>query len=496
MTASNTLLRQNHAHDLQRFIPQLIIFKEEITAKVPEYFRFNKLRTLLHPDIELNSVGLDHAAPVVFKIASSPESLDRDPLLDTPRTMRLGDYLSAIESVLGVQISFAESLDQLNPIDRLFHWQAVAPDPYLPTSNPSAGDGTPGLSEMATDDLPLEGSEEAIVQAFLKEHDQAKERESKRVEAAIKSLHQASIEMPDKQVLDYYKGGNGERTLVLINAYGQSLGYWSKLLANLMEHHRVIIWIARGSERQTIGVEQSNPVGVHVEDVDALLAREGVEQGDFLGWCTGPKLILEYYARHPEKVATMTFLTAAFKNFNNRRDLETAYESDLEPLFTMVNRMPHLAGPLKDTLKSVLLAKKTDAASVSLGNGNSQTRAWELLSTVSASLQALVVEPFATEDSVRNYAKQVIDFWEHDISSLLPRVQVPVLTISGECDKIASPQMSRAVSDLIPGAKFLEVSGGSHYLHYEKHELITEIIDGFLKHTWDFDFKHCLLKRY
>lgn len=475
MTIRNTPLPQNRAQDLQSLISRLILFKEEITAKVPEYFRFNKLQVVLDPSLEHNEFGLD----------SYP---------DTARIMRFVRYSSAIEKVLGVQLRAAETLEELNPIDRLFHRQAAAPDLDVSVSHPATGGCASDRSETEVDDPALAGSEEAIVQRLLKDHNQAKERDSQRVADAITSLHEASLELPDKQVLHYYTGGSGERTLVLINAYGQSLGYWSKLLANLMAHHRVIIWLARGCEGQTIGAEQSSPVAVHVEDLATLLTSERVEQCDLLGWCTGPKLILEYYARHPDKVATMIFLTAAFKNFDNRRDLETSYETDLEPLFTMVNRMPHLAGPLKDTLKGVLLAQKTDAVSVSLGNGNSEKRAWELLSTVSVDLRSLVIEPFATETSVRNYAKQVIDFWEHDISLLLPQVQVPVLIISGECDKIASPKMSAAVADLIPRAKLLEVRGGSHYLHYEKHELISEIINDFLEHTWDFDFKHSLLK--
>jgi pimeloyl-ACP methyl ester carboxylesterase len=412
-----------------------------------------------------------------------------EPLHLIPRHLR-----KEFEKMLGVRLDFANSLDQLNPIERLFHWQAVAPELYPLGRDTHARESSSSPSGMTADSLALGASEEATIRAFLKQHEEGGVRESKRVEDALKSLRGASIETPDGQVLHYCVGGSGKRTLVLVNAYGQSLGYWTKLIANLLEQHRVIVWFARGSERQTVGAEQYNPLGVHVEDLNALLRHEEVEQCDLLGWCTGPKLMLEYYARHPERVATMTFLTGAFKNFNQRTDLETAYEKDLEPLFGMVNRLPHLAGPLKDTLKGVLLARKTDAASVSLGNGNSHQRAWEMLSTVNASLQSLVVEPFATEQSVRNYARQVLEFWEQDISSLLPRVRVPVLLISGECDKIASPQMSKAVAELIPRAKYLEVSGGSHYLLYERHELVTEIVNGFLKHTWDFDFKRNLLK--
>ncbi len=245
-----------------------------------------------------------------------------------------------------------------------------------------------------------------------------------------------------------------------------------------------------------VGQERFSPLGVHAEDLHALLLRERAERCDLLGWCTGPKLMLEYYARHPERVATMTFLTGTFKNFQNRRDLETSYEKDLEPLFDMVRRMPHLAGPLKDTLKGALLAQKSEASQPGPGGADAHKRALALLSAVSEGLRPLVVEPFATEQSVRNYAEQILDFRGHDVAPLLPHVRVPVLSVGGECDRVASPRMARAVAALIPGARHVEVCGGSHYMHYEKPALVAEVVNAFLERTWDFDFRHNLLRSY
>src|SRR6185369_13077333 len=97
----------------------------------------------------------------------------------------------------------------------------------------------------------------------------------------------------------------------------------------------------------------------------------------------------------------------------------------------------------------------------------------EMLSFVHTSLQSLVVEPFATEQSVVNYAKQLVTFWAGDVSSKL--------------EKIAYQQ--------IPGAKYLEIKGGSHYLHYEDYELLTDIINRFLKETWTFTFDHAVVNQ-
>ena len=67
------------------------------------------------------------------------------------------------------------------------------------------------------------------------------------------------------------------------------------------------------------------------------------------------------------------------------------------------------------------------------------------------------------------------------MSKLFENVRVPVLFISGECDRIASPRMAQAAAQLIPGARYIELKGGSHYLQFEKHSLTACIIDQFLR---------------
>jgi pimeloyl-ACP methyl ester carboxylesterase len=184
----------------------------------------------------------------------------------------------------------------------------------------------------------------------------------------------------------------------------------------------------------------------------------------------------------------MIFLGATFKGIQGQQHLETAFEASLEPLLRMVDRMPRLAKPLIGSLQTILLAPKTHPSSVAVHGPSARKQTSEMLSFVHGSLQALVIEPFATEQSVINYAKQLVTFWERDVTSLLGKIGVPVLFLGGECDQIASPQLARVACRLIPGAKYLEIKGGSHYLQYEKYELVTDIINHFLKEKWNFTF--------
>lgn len=250
----------------------------------------------------------------------------------------------------------------------------------------------------------------------------------------------------------YYAGGRGERTIVIVNAYGQGFIYWTKLIRELSETYRLVVWNPRRN------------ASTHRDDLRKILAQERLESCDFLGWCTGPKLILDYYSIYPEQVASMTFLGATFKNVPGQAQLDTDYEHGLEPLLKMVHDRPQLAGRLKEALRGVLLAGQSDEPGFP-----------------SPDLKEAVMGPFASDEDVVDYARQILQFWDHDVSVILQNVRVPVLFVTGEHDRIASPRMAQAGADLIPGAGYVEVKGGSHYLQYEQSSLIASLVDQFLR---------------
>lgn len=262
------------------------------------------------------------------------------------------------------------------------------------------------------------------------------------------------VELAKGERSSYYAGGCGERTIVIVNAYGQGSVYWTRLVRQLSENYRLVLWVPRRNGF------------AHRDDLSKVLANERLETCEFLGWCTGPKLILDFYSIHPEMVESMTFLGATFKNFPGEPDLDTAYERGLEPLLKMVHDRPQLAGRLKDALRGVLLAGQPDERGFPCPD-----------------LKEAVMGPFATDEGVVDYARQIFDFWNHDVSKLFEKVRVPVLFVSGEDDRIASPRMAQTAARLIPGASYVEVKGGSHYLQYEKSLLTASIIDQFLRET-------------
>jgi len=104
-----------------------------------------------------------------------------------------------------------------------------------------------------------------------------------------------------------------------------------------------------------------------------------------------------------------------------------------------------------------------------------------VLGLMSESLRSLVVAPFVDDQSLLSYSKQLLEFWDHDISSILARVAVPVLLITGENDEIACPILANKVVKRIPNSRTYQIIGGNHYIHYEKSDAVYSLLTNFIE---------------
>jgi pimeloyl-ACP methyl ester carboxylesterase len=426
-------------NDFYSLLGQLVSFKKDIEEKIEGYFQRCALK--IRSNLTMNLLSIEEAAQRVFDIATSGDTLNGSFQIASPMNVSLKNYLDVLAQHIGMQIEHVSPVMTLDSIDAVFESEISVTQ--------SDSEETAEVEEADTS---------ATIQSFLENY-----VNTRPVDQEISELLESrEVRLENGEMWSYYAGGRGDRTIVVVNAYGQGFNYWTRLVRQLSETYRLVVWCPRGS-----GPE-------HRADLRRVLANECVERAEFLGWCTSPKFILDYYSRHPEQVSSMTFLGATFKNLPGQAQLDTDFERGLEPLLKMVHDRPQLAGRLKDALRAVLLAGKRDEQTNS-------TSTMQLLGFPCPDLKEAVIGPFTTDEGLVNYARRILEFWNHDASKLFENVRVPVLFISGECDRIASPRMAQAAARLIPGARYVELKGGSHYLQFEKHSLTACIIDQFLR---------------
>jgi hypothetical protein len=71
-------------------------------------------------------------------------------------------------------------------------------------------------------------------------------------------------------------------------------------------------------------------------------------------------------------------------------------------------------------------------------------------------------------------------FAEFDCSKALPNIQAPTLVLTGDLDQLVSPQNSRIIASLVPGAKLIMIPGCGHRLMWEATDECIAFVSEFL----------------
>lgn len=457
------LPRAGAARDLLHFANALHGFKAEIEQRCPDYFEYQSLRCRIPRDSCLGVLSARKAAESMVRMAR-----EAGPLLDTieisaDQQVTGNDLCEWLGSTYGLSLLPEDPEEPLNVVDRIF-------DERLAGFYRAGFSGDVGCKAA----IPaLEACEEprAMEQLFtavrrIQEQEQSETKE--RVAGVHEKLERVAFTSKDAE-LAYFVTGSGP-PLVLLNALGQGLHYWYPLIERLSREYRIVIWEPRGvtSQPYACGLDQQ------IEDLGAILRRENLHRCHLLAWCTGPKVAIEFCVRHPEAVASMTFLNSTFKCFDRPDAAETAYEHNLEALCRAVAKHPAMALSVMKSLKS-----EDDSQNIALSEMASDTLAASVVSRINCELQSHVLAPFRDEETTLNYVRQLMDFWSYDALEKAELVKVPVLLVSSEYDEIASPEASEEFANLLPSAWRVHIPGATHYCLYDRPDLVAQLIRSF-----------------
>ncbi|HEX2210286.1 MAG TPA: alpha/beta fold hydrolase, partial [Longimicrobium sp.] len=359
-----------------------------------------------------------------------------------------------------VELVFGAEEAALTPVDRLFESRIGAGRQSLLLA---AGDGGPeGGAEPASAEAVA-----ACVRAWRRHHADARRAEERRLAAFPETGTRrppARSGGPEFRVF-----GDGERTVVIVNAIGQGLGYWTRLIDRLAPDHRVVIWELRteGEGGEVATMED------HARDLDAIVREATDGPAHLVGWCSGPKLCLRYAAEHPGRVASLTFLAGTYRSLGDRADV--AYQTNLETVFTLLERSPGMA----DSVRAALTESVAGASGASPRTRGLPPGA-EVLGGIDPRLRTLVMAPYGTGESTLCYARQIMDFWRCTIDGAVPAVDHPALIIGAELDQIASPARGRDLAGALPNARFVEMPGATHYCMFDRPDEVAALIRQFI----------------
>lgn len=458
-------------HDFPYFLYALYQLKQEIESRLPKYFDFEPIRWLAPQEAEINLIRPETAAEIMARISWREETLNQRFDIASPENTSFSDLCERIESVYNLGLTVTEHDEELTAIDRAFQERTGLFQEHLTSPKHFGWEKAYKAGNWNNNTATLdEDAQIDILESFHSRQSETRAQRDQRVVALFEQVNRKSISKNGFD-LTYSVAGSAGTPVLILNALGQGLVYWSRLIDILRHKHQIIIWEPRGtfSPPQPFGLKEQ------VEDIEAILQQEEIQKCHLLGWCTGPKLAVEFYMHAPDSVQSMVFLNSQFKCEGMARELITKYERNLEPLFRVLEKKPEMAGSVMESMRLNLGGEKINL----FDQKDSQKLAMDVLTLVDDTLKPHILAPYQNEATTLAYARQILDFWSYDTLAKAPQVQAPILMIAAEYDRVAAPAMSKAAVNHFPRVKHVEVSRATHYCLFDRPEFVADLVEDF-----------------
>ena len=244
----------------------------------------------------------------------------------------------------------------------------------------------------------------------------------------------------------YLDEGQGP-VVLLIHAFPLNKTMWTSQIEAFRGQYRLIAPDIRG-------FGESKPASAwtmedFADDLNELLDRLGVSDCVFVGVSIGGYIGLTFWSRFPKRVRRLVL-----SNSRARADNETEKAARNEMIAAIEQKGTAI---LPDRMLSRLLQPNPDPA-VARNVRN-------MIEQADASAAAYAV--MAMRDRM-------------DFSTMLHRMECPVMVITGENDAIIRVEDAQAVADAIEGARFMKIPNSGHLSNLENPQAFNAALASFL----------------
>ena len=247
--------------------------------------------------------------------------------------------------------------------------------------------------------------------------------------------------------IGYVEAGGGDATpIVFLHGVGSDKSVWHPQLDHFGGQRRTMAFDYPGygeSEPAPEGTTRDHYAAAILSAMTAL----GVHRAHICGLSLGGVIAIALYYAAPERCASLILADTFFVH----PDGPTIYDRSV----AASNDMRALAEGRVDAL----LAQPADPA-----------------------VRNEVVETMANIDpaAFRIGADAV---WLADQAERAQAIRVPTLVVCGAEDRVTPPTLSRALTQLIPGARYEEIANAGHLTNLERPEAFNTLMDGFIRNA-------------
>src|SRR5262245_40896376 len=275
--------------------------------------------------------------------------------------------------------------------------------------------------------------------------------------------------MPTTQIRDvelyYEEHGHGDPLLCIMGFATDSTG-WLLQTPAFAEHYRTIIFDNRGVGRSA---KPSGAYTIHemADDAVALLDHLKIDQTHVLGLSMGGMIAQEVVLRHPDRVRKLV-LAATFA------EPDDASETTRKAIFAQMGGTITETGEMKiDATEVNPLMFFQHLLPLVFNPSFIQTELPKLMQMFSGALQYGF--------SIEAIMGQMQAILGHNTTDRLATIKAPTLVLTGDADRLIAPANSAAIARSIPGAKLVQIPGGSHGFNIEMPDRFNDAVLQFLR---------------
>jgi 3-oxoadipate enol-lactonase len=245
--------------------------------------------------------------------------------------------------------------------------------------------------------------------------------------------------------------GTGELVLML-HGIGGSRAAWAPQLEALAPWFTAAAWDARGYG-DSGDYEGPLEFADFSADLERVLDHFGAARAHLVGLSMGGRIALDFYARHPDRVATLTLAdtSAGHPDATDPAKIDEALALRKKPL--LEGRTPADIAP--------------EVLAVMAGPSIDEGARRAILAQLSALRPASYIK---TLEAVTRY---------HGFPDY-GAIEVPTLVVAGEFDRIAKPEVARELAARIPDHRFVLIGGAGHVSNLEAPEAFNAALLDFL----------------
>ncbi len=255
--------------------------------------------------------------------------------------------------------------------------------------------------------------------------------------------------------------GQGKPVFILLHGFGASVFSWREVMAPLAEQGTVIAYDrpAFGLTERPLRWEGVNPYSPQgqIDLLAGLMDTLGVDQAILVGNSAGGTVALQAALRIPERVQALVLVDAAVFNNVPAWACSLLYTPQIRHLGPLLVRLIQTRGP--DLIRL----------------------AWHDPANITPDVLAGYQKPLRAENWDRALWELTLASCQSDLPISLSQIIQPTLVITGDDDRLVSPEQSMRLAEDLPDATLSVLNNCGHVPHEECPEQFMTAVTTFFQ---------------